>query len=159
MKREPDDIGCSFAVTLVALFVAAFLITLLVLKYGPVHDQRGGVNAPPAAKDSQDAVPKPLAVPALPRSHAASRSRTPSPGTGRLNWGALYECESTHNPRAVSPTGKFRGAFQFSLWSWREVGMTGDPIDYPYDVQLAAAKRLYARQGAGAWPYCGRRLK
>lgn len=79
-------------------------------------------------------------------------------GTHRLNWLALAECESSGNPRAVSRSGKYRGLLQFSLSSWHSVGMTGDPIDYPAAVQIEAGKRLYARQGPGAWPYCRRFL-
>lgn len=85
----------------------------------------------------------------------ASRSR---PAVELLDWPALVQCESSGDPRAVSPTGRYRGLVQFSLSSWREVGMTGDPIDYPAVVQLRAAYRLYARQGRGAWPVCGKLL-
>lgn len=92
----------------------------------------------------------------------ASRSRpTVDPtwtGTHNLNWRALAQCESGGDPRAVSRTGKFRGLVQFSLSSWHAVGMAGDPIDYPASVQIEAARRLYAIQGPGAWPYCRRFL-
>lgn len=73
-------------------------------------------------------------------------------------WTRLAQCESGGNPRAVSKSGKYRGAFQFSLSTWRSIGMSGDPIDHPYSVQLAAAKRLQARSGWGQWPTCARRL-
>jgi resuscitation-promoting factor RpfB len=78
--------------------------------------------------------------------------------TGGLNWAALARCESGGNPRAVSPSGRYRGAFQFDLATWRSVGMTGDPIAYPYSVQLTAAQRLYASRGRSPWPHCGRLL-
>lgn len=73
-------------------------------------------------------------------------------------WGALARCESGGNPRAVGGGGRYFGAFQFSLGSWRAVGMSGNPVDYDYATQLAAAQRLQARSGWGQWPHCSRRL-
>ena len=73
-------------------------------------------------------------------------------------WGALARCESGGRPNAISRSGKYFGAFQFSLATWRGVGMSGNPIDYPYEVQLEAAKRLQARSGWGQWPVCSRKL-
>lgn len=73
-------------------------------------------------------------------------------------WHALARCESNNNPRAVSASGTYRGAFQFSLSTWHSLGYGGDPIDHSYAVQLEAAKRLQARSGWGQWPKCSRRL-
>lgn len=75
-------------------------------------------------------------------------------------WWDLFGCETgyTYNPRIVSKTGKYRGAFQFDLVTWAEVGETGDPIDYSYEHQLAAAKRLQAYAGWGRWPHCSKVL-
>ena len=36
--------------------------------------------------------------------------------------------------------------------------MSGNPVDYDYGTQLAAAQRLQARSGWGQWPHCARRL-
>lgn len=71
----------------------------------------------------------------------------------RLSW-----CEAGGNPTRVSRNGKYFGAFQFSLATWHGIGMSGNPIDYPYAVQLEAAKRLQARSGWGQWPVCSRKL-
>ncbi len=71
----------------------------------------------------------------------------------RLSW-----CESGGRPDAVSRSGKYLGAFQFSLATWHGIGMPGSPIDYPFEVQLEAAKRLQARSGWGQWPTCARKL-
>lgn len=62
------------------------------------------------------------------------------------------------NPTRVSKSGKYRGAFQFSLATWAGVGETGDPITYTYAHQKAAAIRLQARSGWGQWPTCSRKL-
>lgn len=73
-------------------------------------------------------------------------------------WGALARCESGGNPRAVGGGGRYFGAFQFSLGTWRGLGYSGNPVDHPYSTQLEAAQRLVARSGWGQFPHCARRL-
>lgn len=95
-----------------------------------------------------------------PRARSAPTVRASRPTPSGDVWWALFGCETghTYNPQIVSKTGKFRGAFQFSLSTWAGIGETGDPISYSYEHQLAAAKRLQARDGWHPWPTCGRRL-
>lgn len=72
----------------------------------------------------------------------------------------LASCESgdgqgSINPQAVSPGGKYRGAFQFSLPSWHSAGMAGDPIDFSYVVQKETA--IYwasITTPSTQWPVC-----
>lgn len=67
----------------------------------------------------------------------------------------LAMCESTMNPQAVSATGKYRGAFQFSLSSWHSAGMTGDPIDYDYTTQKQTAIHWASiTTPSKQWPNC-----
>jgi hypothetical protein len=73
-------------------------------------------------------------------------------------WTRLARCESGGNPRAIGGRGRFFGAFQFTLQTWHGMGMSGNPIDYPYEVQLDTAKRLQARSGWRNWPVCARRV-
>lgn len=110
-------------------------------------------------------VPDPL--PRTPRRRVPQvREQKPSPtapATPTLSpvssvWWALGECESGNNPRAINPSGKYRGAFQFDLSTWASVGESGDPIDYSYAHQLAAAQRLHAQRGFYPWPQCAARL-
>jgi uncharacterized protein YabE (DUF348 family) len=75
-----------------------------------------------------------------------------------LNWGALANCESGGNPRAVSSNGSYRGLYQFSFSTWRGVGGSGDPIDASPDEQTNRAKILYSRSGRSPWPVCGKYL-
>ena len=77
--------------------------------------------------------------------------------SGGLNWAALARCESGGNPRAVNPAGYY-GLYQFSLSTWRAMGMSGNPIDASPATQTAAAQKLYNAAGRGQWPYCGRFL-
>lgn len=103
------------------------------------------------------APPPPPAPVRASRSAVRPRPRFTGPITDET-FAALSRCEAGGRPNAVSRSGKYFGAFQFSLATWRGVGMTGNPIDYPYEVQLDAAKRLQARSGWGQWPVCSRKL-
>ncbi len=74
----------------------------------------------------------------------------------RAGWEALRFCESTDNYRAVNPSGRYRGAYQFDLPTWESVGGTGDPAEASPSEQDARARELYARRGHSPWPVCGR---
>ena len=90
---------------------------------------------------------------------APARVSSASVGSsGGLNWGALAACESGGNPRAVSPSGKYRGLYQFSLSTWHGVGGSGDPINASSGEQTHRAEILYSSSGRGAWPVCGANL-
>ena len=80
------------------------------------------------------------------------------PGADGLNWGALANCESGGNPRAVSSGGTYRGLYQFTLSTWHGVGGSGDPIDNSSAEQTYRAKLLYQRSGRSPWPVCGQYL-
>jgi uncharacterized protein YabE (DUF348 family) len=79
-------------------------------------------------------------------------------GADGLNWGALANCESGGNPRAVSSGGTYRGLYQFSMSTWHGVGGSGDPIDASSDEQTYRAKLLYKERGRSPWPNCGKYL-
>lgn len=100
---------------------------------------------------------KPVPVPPRQQSQQAGPSQSTGSADG-LNWAALAQCESGGNPRAVNPSGAYRGLYQFSITTWRGVGGQGDPIDASSGEQTYRAKLLYQRSGAGQWPECGRRL-
>lgn len=74
-------------------------------------------------------------------------------------WERLRFCESTHNYQAISPSGMYRGAYQFDIPTWYTVGGTGDPAQAPPEEQDARARELYARRGPQPWPVCGRHLE
>jgi Transglycosylase-like domain/Putative peptidoglycan binding domain len=66
----------------------------------------------------------------------------------------IAECESGGNPRAVSPGGTYRGKYQFSRSTWRNLGGTGDPADAPEWLQDRLALELYRKSGTAPWPNC-----
>ena len=74
-------------------------------------------------------------------------------------WEAMRFCESTHDYGAISPSGAYRGAYQFDVATWRTVGGTGDPALASAEEQDARARELYARRGHQPWPVCGYHLR
>jgi hypothetical protein len=67
----------------------------------------------------------------------------------------IAECESGSNPRAVSPGGRYRGKYQFSVETWQNLGGKGDPIEASEATQDRIALKLYRRSGSAPWPSCG----
>ena len=78
-------------------------------------------------------------------------------GADGLNWGALANCESGGNPRAVNPAGYY-GLYQFDMGTWRSVGGSGIPTNASAGEQTYRAKLLYKQRGRSPWPHCGRLL-
>ncbi len=66
----------------------------------------------------------------------------------------IAECESGGNPRAVSPGGQYRGKYQFSRDTWRNLGGDGDPIEASEAEQDRIALKLYRKAGTSPWPNC-----
>lgn len=68
----------------------------------------------------------------------------------------IAECESGGDPRAVSPSGQYRGKFQFMRSTWKTWGGRGeDPAEASEAHQDRVAMRLYRARGAAPWPACG----
>jgi soluble lytic murein transglycosylase-like protein len=66
----------------------------------------------------------------------------------------IARCESGGDPRAVSPTGRYRGKYQFSRATWRSVGGSGDPARASEAEQDRRAAKLLAQRGTAPWPNC-----
>jgi peptidoglycan hydrolase-like protein with peptidoglycan-binding domain len=67
----------------------------------------------------------------------------------------IAHCESSGNPRAVSPDGIYRGKYQFDRPTWNALGGHGDPARAPELEQDRRALALYRARGAAPWPACG----
>lgn len=65
----------------------------------------------------------------------------------------VCQCESSGNPRAVSPNGRYAGLFQFSRASWESLG-GGDIFDPRLNSQRAL--QLWSKRGWKPWPSCSR---
>ena len=70
----------------------------------------------------------------------------------------IAECESGGDPTAVSPTGKYRGKYQFSQPTWEALGGTGKPDEAEETVQDELALALYNERGLAPWPSCGAKI-
>lgn len=94
------------------------------------------------------------------RTTRSKSNRPASNGNASLSgaWSKVAQCESSGNPRAVSPAGYY-GLFQFDKQTWRSVGGSGNPAQASAGEQLARAKKLYSQRGASPWPNCGRYLR
>ncbi len=66
----------------------------------------------------------------------------------------IADCESGGDPRAVSPSGQYRGKYQFSRETWEGLGGRGDPADAPEWKQDRLALKLYRQSGNAPWPNC-----
>lgn len=117
----------------------------------------------PAPEETADPEP-PIEQPAAP---AQVDGRVPPPvgGPTAAQWNALRKCESTHSYAAVSPSGLYRGAYQFSQQTWDWVAgihwphlVAVDPIDADPAWQDVMAYTLYAMRGWDQWPICGKYL-
>jgi len=79
-------------------------------------------------------------------------------GPSYEQWAALRQCESSGNYQAVSPSGLYRGAYQFDLGTWASVGGSGDPAQASPAEQDHRAQVLWSQRGPSPWPVCGRYL-
>ena len=76
-------------------------------------------------------------------------------GSGSSHLAAIRQCESSGDYSAVSPSGTYRGAYQFDQQTWESVGGSGDPAAASPAEQDHRAQLLYAQRGAQPWPVCG----
>jgi hypothetical protein len=74
------------------------------------------------------------------------------------NFARLRQCESRNNYWANTGNG-FYGAYQFSASTWRALGYSGTPNQFPWWAQDDAAARLQAQRGWSPWPGCARALR
>jgi len=77
----------------------------------------------------------------------------------------LRMCESTDNYQALSPTGLYRGGYQFDFRTWDDVAsrhflwLVGvDPVTAAPYWQDAMARALFSERGRQPWPVCGRQI-
>ena len=75
-----------------------------------------------------------------------------------VGWDGLRRCESGGNYAAVSPSGAYRGAYQFDVQTWHGMGGAGDPAQAAPSEQDYRAQLLYNMRGAQPWPVCGQYL-
>jgi peptidoglycan hydrolase-like protein with peptidoglycan-binding domain len=89
-----------------------------------------------------------LGIAGTTRTTASSRS------SGATTLQRIAMCESGGNPTAVSSDGRYRGKYQFSRATWRDLGGVGDPAAAPEAEQDRRAAALLAARGTSPWPSC-----
>jgi hypothetical protein len=85
---------------------------------------------------------------------AAGTSASPT-GEAAATLARIARCESGGDPTAVSADGRYRGKYQFTRATWKQLGGTGDPAAAPEADQDRLAAQLLADQGTAPWPVCG----
>lgn len=122
--------------------------------------------APPAPEPSPTQAPPmstTVATTTTTRPPRASRRqpRPPAPTEGMPGQDVTLACirhwESRNNYRAVSRSGRYRGAYQFDQATYEANGGTGDPAEASVEEQDAAAATLLSRRGLQPWPTPARR--
>jgi peptidoglycan hydrolase-like protein with peptidoglycan-binding domain len=83
-----------------------------------------------------------------------SLDSAPAPADAAAVLAKIAQCESGGDITAVSPSGQYRGKYQFSQATWEALGGTGDPAEAEESVQDMYAARLYAERGLAPWPAC-----
>lgn len=128
----------------------------------PPPPEPAPVEPPAPAAASPSPVSPPPTQPAPP---PAAPPVSPG-GPTAAQWAALRDCESHGDYQAVSSTGRYRGAYQFSQETWNMVAsrlaghLSGvDPAAAAPADQDMMAQGLYDLAGPGQWPHCGRHLR
>ena len=143
-------------VILVTLTIAVYLVTRPSIV--PAARSLGKEPAAGITATGEGPVMPAATVPPVVPSQRASRHRE---HLHTLHWHALALCESSGNPHAVSPSGKYRGAFQMDADFWRTYGglqFAPRPDLASYEQQRIVAQHGFDARGRKPWPYCGRRL-
>lgn len=95
--------------------------------------------------------PPPAPSPPPPPVKPVKRTTAPQKPAGGV-LACIRHYESRGNYRAVSPSGKYLGAYQFDLSTWRSVGGTGHPHKASVAEQDKRASILLNRRGLSPWP-------
>ena len=127
----------------------------------PVEEEVEPVPPTPEEIDQQVEDAAETLIPTAP-TQVNGRVPVPAGGPTAEQWDAVRKCESTHNYEAISPSGLYRGAYQFSqvTWDWvagiHQPHLVGiDPIDAEPAWQDVMAYTLFAMRGWDQWPVCG----
>lgn len=121
------------------------------------YDGHPPPTVPPGTATTTTA-PTPVAKRAVVAPAPVASGTAPYPSDELLHRLAMCETGGTMNPAIHNPTGKYRGAFQFSLETFASVGGVGDPHTYSYETQREFARALILRSGWGQFPYCSRAI-
>ena len=129
--------------------------------FGPQTAARSSASSAPTAS-TVDGIAGPATLAALGLSRAQRverlalvRARLGAAPPARSR--SIAQCESGGNPAAVSPSGQYRGKYQFTRATWRASAAPATrPPRREADAGRASRPRCYARPRHSPWPVCGR---
>jgi soluble lytic murein transglycosylase-like protein len=140
-----------------ACAVAAVATASMALASGTAFAATGGTSAPSGDQQTTAASqPSGGAAAQPPKKHRKKHRSRKASHHIKLpkELKKIAMCESGGNPRAVSPSGRYRGKYQFDMETWRSVGGKGDPAKAPEWYQDKLALKLYRERGTAPWPNC-----
>ncbi|MEY2451615.1 MAG: resuscitation-promoting factor RpfB [Acidimicrobiaceae bacterium] len=142
-----------------ALAVMMSAVPVEVASASPIApDPSPALERAAAVHDAESAIAVvPVTAASSARTSGVRRLRSPSTlsDNGLDRFDRLAMCESGGDPTAVSPGGRYRGAFQFSRPTWSAAGGTGDPIDVSYAEQKRVAMGwAQVVEPSTQWPVC-----
>lgn len=124
----------------------------------PQHTAHGDVPKMDYARPASQDTPESFAAPARFVRSRASRSRSARApqvrGSGGCTLDVIRQRESGGRYDAVSPSGRYRGAYQFDRQTWQSVGGSGDPAAASPEEQDARAAELMRQRGTQPWSVC-----
>lgn len=129
---------------------------MITVLFGLVVGLSLSLDAPSEEGPSEPSSPSPKVVAP---DKAPKPSETPSEASIDLSvWDEVAYCES-RNTWDIDTGNTFYGGLQFTKQSWYGVGgneFAAMPHLASKAEQIAAARRLLAMQGPGAWPLCSK---
>lgn len=141
---------------MIRCLLALTLTGVLACSQTPTEHATPSPHTPTATQTPHKATPRPKHTPAS-RTRPTPRTPIQKPLAAILACIARYE--SGGNYRAVSPDGKYRGAFQFDQPTWNAVAARTNrrrwvgiqPDRAPRAIQDAMAAALYQDRGLQPW--------
>jgi resuscitation-promoting factor RpfB len=140
---------------LIVLTALGLLVSPAIAEQGQ-HPRQGFVSPPGPHLALEPAVVQ-KAQRAHPKQEAAPVVRSVAPPSGSVDWDAIANCES-HGIWDTNTGNSYYGGLQENMGFWTNYGglaFAARPDLASKAEQIVVAERGLARQGLGAWPYCG----
>ncbi len=115
----------------------------------------GGALAPPDEAPGTG-TPQTESTPAPGSGTPRTKTAPPASGNVPAALRRIAQCESGGNPGAIGGGGTYRGKYQFTRETWRNLGGKGDPARAPEAEQDRLAMKLYSQAGSAPWANCAR---
>jgi Transglycosylase-like domain len=161
-RRQAAELESRQATIQAQLDAARTALVSLQTAAAPVAPSPAPSNAPPAPTTSAPPAPASTA-PSTATSRPADSSpatAAPPPVSSAHDWDAVAACESGGN-WSINTGNGYYGGLQFNLSTWAAYGgaaYAARPDLASREQQIAVAEKVLAKQGAGAWPTCGKAL-